>query len=288
MLENVNLKRKLSADEYNSILPGLQLRLYDLEKACWDLKIRSVIIFEGWDAAGKGSAIATVTQRLDPRGFKLHSITAPRSFELTRPWLWRFWLCMPDQGEMAIFDQSWYMRVLQERVEEMVPENDWRAAFSDIVDFERLLADDGVVIVKFFLHIGRKEQEKRFRKIEADPLESWRVTKEDWARHKRYREYLAAYEEMLERTDTAEGSVDHRRGHLPAMGESKDPEHAYRRAGKPAGSECAIERSLRGGSCLRCRSAQSPWNRSPRHWTIWMLENSISRSHCRARSTSRN
>lgn len=206
MLENVNLKRKLSADEYNSILPGLQLRLYDLEKACWDLKIRSVIIFEGWDAAGKGSAIATVTQRLDPRGFKLHSITAPRSFELTRPWLWRFWLCMPDQGEMAIFDQSWYMRVLQERVEEMVPEDDWRAAFSDIVDFERLLADDGVVVVKFFLHIGRKEQEKRFRKIEADPLESWRVTKEDWARHKRYREYLAAYEEMLERTDTAEGS----------------------------------------------------------------------------------
>jgi polyphosphate kinase 2 (PPK2 family) len=206
VLENVNLKRKLSADEYNRILPGLQLRLYDLEKACWDLKIPSVLVFEGWDAAGKGSSIAALTQRLDPRGFKLHTITAPRSFELSRPWLWRFWLHVPDRGEMAIFDQSWYMRVLQERVEKMVPESEWRAAYGDIVDFERMLADDGVVILKFFLHISRKDQEKRFRKIEADPLESWRVTKEDWIRHKHYREYVAAAEEMLELTDTAEGS----------------------------------------------------------------------------------
>jgi polyphosphate kinase 2 (PPK2 family) len=205
VLENVNLKRKLSADEYNRNLPALQLRLYDLEKTCWDLKIRSVLVFEGWDAAGKGTSIATLTQRLDPRGFKLHSITHPRSFELSRPWLWRFWLRVPDQGEMAIFDQSWYMRVLHERVEKTVPESTWRAAYSDIVDFERLLADDGIVIIKFFLHISRKEQEKRFRKIEADPLESWRITKEDWSRHKHYNEYLAASEEMLEETDTAEG-----------------------------------------------------------------------------------
>lgn len=206
MLENVNLKRRLAADEYNRILPGLQLRLYDLEKVCWELKIRSIFLFEGWDAAGKGTSIASVTQRLDPRGFKLHSITTPRSFEQSRPWLWRFWLLMPDQGEMAIFDQSWYMRVLQERVQEMVPEQQWRAAYSDIVDLERMLADDGIVILKFFLHLSRKEQEKRFRKIEADPLESWRITKDDWLRHKHYHHYLAAAEEMLERTDTAEGS----------------------------------------------------------------------------------
>ena len=205
MLENVNLKRKLSTEEYNRILPALQLRLYDLEKVCWDLKIRTIFVFEGWDAAGKGSSIATLTQRLDPRGFKLHSITLPRTFEKSRPWLWRFWLRVPDQGEMAIFDQSWYIRVLQERVDARVPESDWRAAYSDIVDFERMLADDGVTIVKFFLHISRKEQEKRFRKIEDDPLESWRVTKEDWARHKNYHSYLAAVEDMLELTDTAEG-----------------------------------------------------------------------------------
>ncbi|MES1261833.1 MAG: hypothetical protein ABUS49_08860, partial [Acidobacteriota bacterium] len=137
--------------------------------------------------------------------FKLHTIMQARSFELSRPWLWRFWLLVPDQGEMALFDQSWYMRVLQERVEEFVPESQWRAAFNDIVDFERMLADDGTIILKFFLHISRKEQERRFRKIAAHPLESWRITKEDWARHKKYREYLAAAEEMLERTETAEG-----------------------------------------------------------------------------------
>jgi AMP-polyphosphate phosphotransferase len=205
LLENVNLKRKLSTDEYNRLLPALQLRLYDLEKVCWDLKISSIFIFEGWDAAGKGSSIAALTQRLDPRGFKLHSTNLPRTFEKSRPWLWRFWLNVPDRGEMAIFDQSWYIRVLQERVEGKVPESEWRAAYGDIVDFERMLADDGITIVKFFLHISRKEQDKRFRKIEDDPLESWRVTKEDWARHKNYNAYLAAVEEMLELTDTAEG-----------------------------------------------------------------------------------
>jgi len=206
MLENVNLKRKLSADDYAAALPRLQRRLYDLEKACWDNKISSIIVFEGWDASGKGTSIATLTQRLDPRGFKLHSIAPPRAFEMSRPWLWRFWLRVPTSGEMAIFDQSWYSRVLFERVEGMVAEKDWRAAYADIVDFERTLADDGTVIVKLFLHISRKEQEKRFKAIEANPLEAWRVTKQDWARHRKYPDYLAAAEDMLDRTEEAHAS----------------------------------------------------------------------------------
>ena len=204
MLENVNLKRKLSEEEYGRVLPGLQQRLYDLEKTCWDNGVTSIIVFEGWDAAGKGSAIATMTQRLDPRGFRLHSITLPGPFEQSRPWLRRFWLHVPNAGEMAIFDQSWYMRVLMERVEALVPEPVWRAAYSDIVDFERMMADNGTVVLKFFLHISRKEQEKRFQKIEADPLEAWRITKTDWARHKKYDEYMAATEEMLELTESAD------------------------------------------------------------------------------------
>lgn len=204
MLENVNLKRKLPDDEYARVLPGMQRRLYDLEKACWDLKIPSVILFEGWDAAGKGSVIATVTQRLDPRGFKLHVIDLPRPGDQNYPWLRRFWMCVPDAGEMAIFDRSWYTRVLEERVEAAVPEKVWRNAFADIVDFERALADNGTVILKFFLHISRREQEKRFEKIAADPLEAWRVTKAEWARLKKYDEYLAATEEMLESTDAYE------------------------------------------------------------------------------------
>ena len=201
MLENINLKKKLSREEYKRAIPSRQHRLYDLEKACWDHGVPTIIVFEGWDAAGKGTAIAALTQRMDPRGFKLYPITAPRTYEQQRPWLWRFWLKAPDRGEIAIFDRSWYLRVLDERVEGAVPEKAWRAAYQDIVEFERMLADDGAVILKFFLHISRKEQKERFRAIGKDPLEAWRITEADWARHKKYDEYLAAAEEMLELTE---------------------------------------------------------------------------------------
>jgi polyphosphate kinase 2 (PPK2 family) len=198
MLENINLKRKLSHEDYKLTVPTLQQRLYDLEKACWDHGVPTVVVFEGWDASGKGTAIAALTQRLDPRGFKLYPITAPRTYEQQRPWLWRFWLKVPNRGEMVIFDRSWYFRVLDERVDRAIPEKAWRDAYRDIVEFERMLADDGAVILKFFLHISRKEQKQRFRALEAEPLEAWRVTAADWARHKQYDEYLAAAEEMLE------------------------------------------------------------------------------------------
>ena len=202
MLENINLKRKLSREEYKRALPAVQHRLYDLEKACWDHGVPTVIVFEGWDAAGKGTAIAALTQRLDPRGFKLYPITAPRTYEQQRPWLWRFWLKVPNRGEMVIFDRSWYFRVLDERVERTIPEKAWRPAYRDIVEFERMLADDGTVILKFFLHISKKEQRERFRAIKANPLEAWRVSDADWARQKKYDEYLAAIEEMLELTES--------------------------------------------------------------------------------------
>lgn len=202
MLENINLKKKLSREEYKLALPGLQQRLYDLEKACWDLGIPTVIVFEGWDAAGKGTAIAALTQRLDPRGFRMYPISAARTYEQQRPWLWRFWLKVPNRGEMAIFDHSWYARVLEDRVEKTVPEKAWQEAYRDIVEFERMLADDGAAILKFFLHISKKEQKERFTAIEENPLEAWRVTVEDWARHKKYDQYLAATEQMLELTES--------------------------------------------------------------------------------------
>jgi polyphosphate kinase 2 (PPK2 family) len=201
MLENVNLKLELSREAYAKALPALERRLYDLEKACWDQKVPSIVVLEGWDASGKGGAISALTQRLDPRGFKVYSIQPPRPFEQEFPWLWRFWLKAPTRGEMAIFDRSWYMRVMMERVEQAVPKPAWRAAFEDINDFERMLADDGTVIVKFFLHIGKHEQKRRMKKLEADPLEAWRVTAEDRARHRKYDRYLAAAEEMLALTE---------------------------------------------------------------------------------------
>jgi AMP-polyphosphate phosphotransferase len=205
MLENINLKRKLSREDYKLVLPALQQRLYDLEKACWDHAVPTIIVFEGWDASGKGTAITALTQRLDPRGFKMYPITSPRTYEQQRPWLWRFWLKTPNRGEMVIFDRSWYFRVLDERVEKSVSEKAWREAYRDIVEFERMLADDGTVILKFFLHISKNEQRERFRSIEADPLEAWRVTDADWARHKKYGKYLAAAEEMLELTESEFG-----------------------------------------------------------------------------------
>src|SRR5262249_47996974 len=117
MLENINLKKKLPHEEFKRNFPALQERMYDLQKACWDQGVSTIILFEGWDASGKGTTISSLTQRLDPRGFKLYPIAAPRTYEQQRPWLWRFWLKVPNRGEMVIFDHSWYGRVLEERVE---------------------------------------------------------------------------------------------------------------------------------------------------------------------------
>jgi len=205
MLEKIDLNRKLPKEEYKALIPRLQRRLYDLEKACWDAKLPSVIVFEGWDAAGKGTSINLLTSRLDPRGFKLYPIQGARTFETHLPWLWRFWLKLPNYGEMAIFDRSWYGRVLVERVEALTPVAEWRRGYRDIHDFERTIADDGYIVIKFFLHISKKEQKRRFKKLEKDPLKSWHVQPEDWEHHRKYNEYVLAIEEMLERTDTEWG-----------------------------------------------------------------------------------
>ncbi|HNY40681.1 MAG TPA: hypothetical protein PKJ41_09810 [Bryobacteraceae bacterium] len=202
MLENVNLERTLSKEEYRQALPALQRRLYDLEKACWDNGIPSVIIFEGWDASGKGGCISTLTQRLDPRGFKLYATHQPRTHDLNFPWLRRFWLRTPNRGEMVILDHSWYHRVLDERVDKIVSAGEWRKAYTDIVEFERMLEAGGCVFVKFWFHISRDEQKKRFRAIERDPLEAWRIGEQDWKRHQQYDEYLEAAEQMLEMTES--------------------------------------------------------------------------------------
>src|SRR5512140_837994 len=133
MLETVDLSLTYPKEKYKDQLTFLRNRLYDLQKACWEGGIPSVTLFEGWDASGKGSSINLLTQRLDPRGFKLYPIQAPRTHELHMPWLWRFWLKVPNYGEMAIFDRSWYGRVLVERVEKITPKERWKAAFDDII-----------------------------------------------------------------------------------------------------------------------------------------------------------
>ncbi len=202
MLEKINLGKELKRKEWKEMRRPLQHRLYELAQATYDAGIPTIVVFEGWDASGKGTSINLLTQRLDPRGFKVWPVRAARTYEQNHPWLWRFWNKLPNRGQIAIFDRSWYGRVLVERVEGLIPETEWRKAYRDIVDFERTLADDGHILAKFWMHISKKEQRRRFKTLEKDPLQSWHVQPEDWEHHRKYDKYLLAVEEMLETTET--------------------------------------------------------------------------------------
>lgn len=205
MLDTVDLNSKIDRDTFKALMADLSDRLYYVQQASWAKGIPVIILFEGWDASGKGTTIHKLTDPIDPRGFKIYPIRAARTYEKKHPWLWRFWLKIPARGEWAIFDRSWYGRVLVERMENLVEEKEWKRAYRDIVDFERTLADDGTLIIKFFLHISKKEQQKRFDSITTDPLNAWRVSEEDLRNHKRYAKWLQVYQEMLEQTDTEWG-----------------------------------------------------------------------------------
>src|SRR5262245_37823268 len=202
MLEVVNLDQAVSQETYAQVFPRLEYRLAELQREARNAGIPIIVAFEGWDAAGKGTLINSLMQPLDPRGFKVWGIKAPTEEESFRPFLWRFWTKLPARGNIAIFDRSWYGRVLVERVDKLVPGKVWRSAYDEILSFERQLTDDGAVLVKFWLHIDKKEQRKRFKKISKDPAESWKVTKEDWRHNEEYNRYLKAVEEMFERTST--------------------------------------------------------------------------------------
>jgi polyphosphate:AMP phosphotransferase len=205
MLEKIDLSRKIPKDTYKKTVDELELRLGALQRDARERGIPLIVVFEGWDAAGKGTLINRLLLALDPRGFSVHPINPPNQEERMRPFLWRFWTKTPERGRIAIFDRSWYGRVLVERVEKIVKKRLWSHAYNEIRSFERQLADDGCVIVKFFLHIAKKEQKKRFRKLQRDPTTAWKVDKGDWKRHKKYGKYLLAVEDMLSKTDTAHG-----------------------------------------------------------------------------------
>ena len=203
MLETLDLDKKIEKDVYEKAFPELRDQLRKLQRQAFEAKIPVCILFEGWDAAGKGDSIQKLVERLDPRGVKVHPISAPLEDEQLRPFLWRFWTKIPGKGEMAVFDRSWYGRVMVERVDRLIEPKDWQSAYNEIVQFERMLTDDGTVMVKFWLQISEKEQKKRFKEIEKSKYDSWKITKEDWEHHKQYDEYTEAAEEMLERTSTA-------------------------------------------------------------------------------------
>jgi AMP-polyphosphate phosphotransferase len=161
------------------------------------------VLFEGWDASGKGGAIKRLVAPLDPRHVRVAQFSAPTYDEKRHHFLWRFWPVLPGWGGMAVLDRSWYGRVLVERVEGFAAEEQWRRAYREIVGFERTLADEGMIIVKFWMHLSPGEQLKRFTARERDPLKAWKLTAEDWRNREKWPQYEAAVEEMLDRTDHA-------------------------------------------------------------------------------------
>ena len=202
MLETLDLSRRLERDAYKQVFPRLQERLRQLQYLLKDAEIPTIVLFEGWDAAGKGTVIRRLTERLDPRAFRAHPGSPPSEMERRYHWLWRYQTRLPEDGHVALFDHSWYGRVLVERVEKLTPKRSWRSAYDQINELERWLTDDGQLVVKLFFHISQKEQRKRLRRMEKDPLERWKVQPEDWRRNARYDKWILAVEEMLARTHT--------------------------------------------------------------------------------------
>lgn len=160
-----------------------------------------IVVFEGWDAAGKGGAIKRLVAPLDPRHVRVAQFAAPSADEKRHHFLGRFWPALPGWGGMTVFDRSWYGRVLVERVEGLASREQWERAYGEIEAFERTLADEGAIVVKLWLHISPDEQLKRFEARAADPLKSWKLTDEDWRNREKHPDYEAAVEEVLERTD---------------------------------------------------------------------------------------
>jgi len=204
MLETLDLSKTLSQEEYSENLIHYQIILRALGFQLYKQKRSLVIVFEGWDSAGKGGSIKRVTERLDPRGYEVFPIAAPAGEDHTHHYLWRFWrrLEAPEEKQVLVFDRSWYGRVLVERVEGFCKEEDWKRAYHEINEFERELSDSGVMIVKFWIHISKEEQFKRFQDRQNDPYKSWKLTEEDWRNRDKWDQYLKAVEDMLLKTST--------------------------------------------------------------------------------------
>jgi polyphosphate kinase 2 (PPK2 family) len=202
MLSSIDLSQKLERDDYDQQLPQLQVRLRELHWEAFQRRVPAVLMFEGWDAAGKGGAIKRLTQVLDPRGYSVVPIAAPQGEEKRHHYLWRFWKHLPKAGHFTIFDRSWYGRVMVERVEGFCNESAWKRAFREINEFEQQLCDFGTVVGKFFLHIDQKEQLKRFEERGKDPYRSYKLTEDDWRNREKWPVYESAIDELLERTST--------------------------------------------------------------------------------------
>jgi polyphosphate kinase 2 (PPK2 family) len=205
MLDTIDLSKRLTREEYVPNLIRYQLQLRELAYQLYVQQRTLILVYEGWDAGGKGGNIKRVTERLDPRGYEVFSIAAPKGEDGTHHYLWRFWrrLRPPDEKQILIFDRTWYGRVMVERIEGFCTEEEWKRAYREINEFERQLADFGMIVTKFWIHISPGEQLRRFQERERTAYKQWKLTDEDWRNREEWDAYEEAVNDMLLRTSTA-------------------------------------------------------------------------------------
>lgn len=201
-LSEVPLNQEMGKEEYEVRLKELQKKLKRLHNKIYRKKIPVIIAYEGWDAAGKGGNIKRLAGALDPRGYEVHPIASPEPHEKARHYLWRFYHRLPKDGHIAIFDRTWYGRVMVERIEGFCSENDWKRAYNEINEFEQELSDWGAIVLKFWVHIDKDTQLARFTERQNTPEKQWKITDEDWRNREKWDLYEAAIDEMIARTST--------------------------------------------------------------------------------------
>ncbi|MBI5883599.1 MAG: polyphosphate:AMP phosphotransferase [Elusimicrobia bacterium] len=199
-LTKLDLDKTLEPDAYKEKMGSLMLELQRLHRQVYEARIPVLLVFEGWEGAGKGDCVNRLLERMDPRGTRVYSFMEPTDLEKYRPFFWRYWLDIPSRGQVAVFQHSYYHWLLKDRFDSCLKTKRWEAGIESFRQFERVLADDGVLILKFWMHIDRKEQKKRFKKWEKDPAFAFRVNKDAWKENDRYNERLSCAEELLAET----------------------------------------------------------------------------------------
>ncbi len=202
ILSKVDLSYSLTREEYEKKRKKCQNKIQVLHGELYRRRIPVILCFEGWDAAGKGGVIKRLTEKMDPRGFVVNPTSAPNDTEKAHHYLWRFWGKIPKAGHIAIFDRTWYGRVMVERVERFCSEEEWKRAYQEINDMEKDFVNAGAVVLKFWLQIDKDEQERRFKDRQENPLKQWKITEEDWRNRQKWEQYEKAVEEMILKTST--------------------------------------------------------------------------------------
>ncbi|MEE3468429.1 MAG: phosphate--AMP phosphotransferase [Eubacterium sp.] len=202
VLAGIDLSKKITDEEYRKKKKELQKRLAILHNKMYLKRVPVVLAFEGWDAGGKGGAIKRITQAIDPRGYEVVPTASPNDIEKAHHYLWRFWEKFPKDGHMAIFDRTWYGRVMVERIEGFATEDEWKRAYAEINNMEAQLVKNGTVVLKFWMHIDKDEQATRFKSRQETPEKQWKITDEDWRNREKWDEYEKAVDEMIVKTST--------------------------------------------------------------------------------------